>query len=240
MVKRVVKAAFILALALALTFLLHQGVAEHRRGMSPSDRPLPPISVTDRPLRIVALGTSLTRRAVWPEKLERRLQGCLPQGAEVTVRAKAGAASDWGVAQVPEVLALRHDLMVVEFAINDGDVLDGLSLTQSRDNIQSIVTRFQRDGAAVLLLMTNPVGRLAALRRPFLAAYQDLYPEVARATGAGVLDGEWRWRHYPGWRAALADGVHPDPMTEAHLMVPALTLMIATAVGRDCPPAGNP
>lgn len=213
---------------------------DRQRARAPADMALPPIHAGGGAVRIVAFGTSLTARAIWPQEVEGLLDRCLAAGAEITRVARPGANSDWGGTQVGNVVAGRPDLVIVEFAINDSDLLDGLSRGRSRSNHEALIGAFRAQGAAVLLVATNPVGRLAALKRPLLPAYQDLYPALAQDMVTGFFDGELRWRQFAGWRSALPDGVHPDPAVEAQLFAAPIAAMIGRALGADCGPGAKP
>lgn len=186
------------------------------------------------PVRVAVLGTSLSARATWPDEVGARLAACLGREVEVARVAKPGATSDWGVEQIGAVGALRPDVAIVEFAINDGDLLDGLSLSRSAANHEALVGALQGQGARVLLLTTNPVGWLAGAKRPLLPVYQDIYPTLAARLGVGLFDGERRWRQEKGWREGLVDGVHPDPAVEAQLYAEPMAQLIGRAFGAEC------
>lgn len=206
----------------------------------PADVALPLLPLREGTVRLAVLGTSLSARATWPDAVEGRLEACLGRGVEVVRLARPGATSGWGVEQIGAVRALRPDLGIIEFAVNDGDVLDGLSLSRSAANHAALVGALRGQGAGVLLLTTNPVGRLAAWKRPLLPVYQDIYPGLAQRSGAGLFDGERRWRQVKGWRAGLTDGVHPDPAVEARLYAAPMAQLIARAFGAECGPSPGP
>jgi len=226
-----------LGLALAVGWVVDQG-----RAVPPQDVPLPAITAAggQAPFRMVVLGTSLSHRASWPDAVARMLAACLGRGTEVARLTQPGAASDWGLAEAGAVAALAPDLVTIEFAINDADLWDGLALGDSRENHARLVADLRGRGIAVLLIGTNPVGRVAALKRPFLPLYQDIYPALARQAGAGFLDGERRWRARPDWRAALADGVHPGPAIEAEIMAVPMARLIGRAMGVGCGGVSGP
>ena len=107
----------------------------------PMDRPLaaiaPPLAGTDpagAPLRIVAFGTSLTAPPGWPEALVAQLETCLGRPVVLTRVAGPGQGTAWALAQTDRVIAARPDLVLIEFAINDADLLDGIGLAASRAN----------------------------------------------------------------------------------------------------------
>ena len=227
------RALFVPVIAVALMLGAIVAVDRPRNG-APQDIGMPVARSGAGPVRIVVLGTSLSQRAVWPDPVQGLLGACLDRPVEIVRTARAGASSDWGVAEARKLPALRPDLVIIEFSINDADLVDGLSLGASRDNHAALIRQAAESGAAVVLMTTNPVGRLAALKRPFMPAYQDIYPDLARTSGAGFFDGERRWRKRPGWRAALADGVHPDPAAEAEVIAAPLAQFLGLAFGRDC------
>lgn len=233
-------AIFAVVVACACVWSVGGLAVDWLRQRPPVDMALPPIADGGGVLRIAVLGTSLSARASWPGEVERLLEHCLGRGVDMIRLAKPGATSDWGVAQGVEIGAFQPDLVIVEFAINDGDLLDGLSRSRSKANHEALITAVKARGAAVLLVTTNPVGRLATLKRPLLPVYHDIYLSLARAMGTGLFDGERRWRQFPGWRAALPDGVHPDPAVEAQLFAAPMAGLIAWALGAECAPDANP
>lgn len=203
-------------------------------------RPMAVRALPDRPVRIVALGTSLTLRAVWPDRLGPLLAGC---GIRVDVIriAKAGAASDWGVGMLDRLTAERPDIVIVEFSVNDADIVDGLWPWASRANVEKIagaVTGMPGQ-PQVLLVSTAPVVGIAqAMKRPFLAYHQAQYGRIADERALGFLNGTALWRQ-AGLDGALPDGVHPDPEREAQVMLSALAGAIAASYGRSCGVGAN-
>ncbi|MGB3178989.1 MAG: SGNH/GDSL hydrolase family protein [Albidovulum sp.] len=187
-----------------------------------------------RPLHIVAFGTSLTARALWPDQVAESLSACI--GAPVTAAriATAGANSADGLQMIERVIGQNPDLVFVEFAINDADILDGLSPRKSRDMHAAIIRKLRtaRPDLAIVLIATNPASGLRGLARPRLDAYYGAYPEIAQSEGTGFLAA------YPRWLAkgtgAITDGLHPEPDAEADLMRAPLVTLVAQAYGFDC------
>jgi lysophospholipase L1-like esterase len=201
------------------------------------DRPLPPRAVPRDGLRIVAFGTSLTARAVWPDPLAEALSRCVPGGVTVARVAAPGVNSDWALANLGEVAAARPHLVVAEFAVNDADLADGLWPGRSRFNHRLLVRKLNEldDPPAILLVATAPVSGLAQwLKRPLLPLYQAAYADIAAAEGAGFLNATARWKALNGHAQYLPDGLHPDPAAEAELIAPALASQIAGAFGLAC------
>ncbi|MGB2894050.1 MAG: hypothetical protein WBC03_14015, partial [Albidovulum sp.] len=82
-----------------LLVILVAAVAVFRQGPGPGaprDRIVPATRPAPEQLSVVAFGTSLTARAVWPAELGARLAGCGFAAASVTVRAQPGAGSAAG------------------------------------------------------------------------------------------------------------------------------------------------
>jgi lysophospholipase L1-like esterase len=227
---------------LALTGLVLLGI--YLAGFLPSNPEEPhdiALPVTDAPpggLRIVVFGTSLSARATWPEAVRARLSTCT--GLTVTVEriAKPGAGSTWGQSQSAAVLAMRPDLVIMEFAMNDADLIDGLAPGNSRRATRQIVDTLRTDNPdlPILLLTTNPVAGLATLKRPLLPLYYQSYSAVAADAKIGLFDAYDRWLMHNDWQAELPDGVHPDPTAESNLLAAPISAMIATGFGQTCSP----
>lgn len=204
----------------------------------PGDRAIPVVASAPQSLRIVALGTSLTYRALWPTLLAERLQACMPSGkkAEVMRVARPGARSDWGLAQANGIAEMRPDLVIVELTMNDADLHDGLWLWQSLANHQALMTRIRSlsPGTEFLFLTSNPVVGRAKITRPFLPLYQRLYGRLAISESAGLVDGFGRWRGLDDLAPIIADGIHPDPKAEADLLTGPLVGAISDAFSMRC------
>lgn len=227
----------LLLAGLGLAALLALWLSPDFRPDAPADRPLPAAALPDHPLRIVAFGTSLTARALWPERLAADLTRCLGHPVMVDRIARPGADSGWGLAQAGQVLEARPDIVVIEFAINDADLFDGVSLDTSVARHLQLIGRLTEGnkGPAVLLMTTNPVAsgwrRVQRLR---LGAYYLAYRGLAAQTGSGLAD------LWPRWTVPIGgDGLHPDPEAEAEVALPVLTRLIADRHGKSCEAGGD-
>lgn len=187
-------------------------------------------------LSIVVFGTSLTGRALWPGRLGAALRDCGFRGASVTVRARPGAGSAEALAMIANDGAEPRDLALIEFTVNDADLVDGVSRATSLANHRAMIAalRARHPGIAVLLMTTNPVAGVQRLKRPKLMAYGELYPQLAEEEGASLFDGTARWVSAPPWRQALPDGLHPDPEVEAAHYTRPLANLVARIFGRTC------
>ena len=140
------------------------------------------------PERVVVLGTSLSARSDWPRALEAALTGCLGRPVSVEVVARPGATSAWGLAQVGRVAAMDPEVVIVELAVNDADILDGLRLDRSRAVHDTLLAEIAAlaPGARVLLMTMNHARGPRGWARPRLAAYYAFYPRLAKRHGAGA------------------------------------------------------
>lgn len=204
----------------------------------PADRPLAPFAVPPDPFRIAVLGTSLTARYDWPTRAGARLVACIGRPAEVTTVALEGANSDWGLGQIDRVAALSPDVVLVEFAINDADLRDGLSPLASTAAHAAIVTglRDRLPRLRIGLMTMSPAQGPRGWLRPGLATRYATYRGLAAELDTGLLDLYPRWQALPPEaRGLAADGLHPDPDVAAGLILPALLPWLAAAVGKECP-----
>lgn len=199
--------------------------AEPDTGFLPRQWTPPP---ADRPLRILMLGTSLTLRGeAWVKALEAALGACHPAGAQIERLARGGGNSAWGAEALRQRLAQSGlpDLLIVEFTINDASLWHGMTLDKSRDRHREILKAAAAAGLPIFLATMSPAFGREALERPGQVAYRALYPDLARAEGAGLI------AMVPGWqaltpderRAALPDGLHPTDAAMTQVAVPALT-----------------
>ena len=230
----------ILAAAIRLTGAWGPEPATPQNRIPASLRPAAaPSAAPQAPFRIVALGTSLTRNAAWPDELSRRLSACAGRPVSVVRVARAGASSDWGRGQAAAVAALEPDLVLVEFAVNDADIRGGQTLKTSLANHLSLITALaaRAPGAGVMLMTMNTATGLRGLLRPWLAAHHAQYRSLAAAEGLGLVD------LAPLWAAALAgeegralmpDGLHPTDAAVAAVALPAMT----AGIGRLLPGCG--
>lgn len=178
------------------------------------------------PVRVVTFGTSITARGGWQAPLAGALSQCLGRPVAISRIGGPGQGSAWGLRNAWRVVALKPDLVVMEFAINDADIRNWTSRDRSRRNTLELIRRLETGGrgAKVLLLTTQPVEGWKRLLRPFLGSYYQEYRRIAQETGVPLADGEAAWLALPGAmkKDALSDGVHPSPRVFAAAVVPAV------------------
>jgi acyl-CoA thioesterase-1 len=164
---------------------------------------------SDRPLRIVALGDSLTAgyglpaSAAFPARLERALQA---KGLDVTV-ANAGVSGNTvsdGLARLDWSVPEGTDAVILELGANDA--LRGIEPKVTRKGLREILTRLEQRNIPVLLC-----GMLAPrnLGAAYGHAFDAIYPELAASEGVLL---------YPFFlegvatdpKLNLSDGMHPS------------------------------
>lgn len=161
------------------------------------------------PIRILALGTSLTAGyGLAPEDMfTTRLETALAQaGVDATVLngGVSGDTTAGGLARLDWALADDPDMVIVELGANDG--LRGIDPAVMRTNLDAIVGRLTDDGLPVLLAgMYAPPN----LGQAYGAAFDRTYPELAEAYDVTL---------YPFFLDGVAtdpnlnqdDGIHPN------------------------------
>ncbi len=112
------------------------------------------------------------------------------------------------------------DVVLVEFLANDSDLLDWMTVRESRENhvaiIRSLRGRIRGCQQPAIVLMTmNPVHGARGLLRHRLPAFEGMYAELARRAGVGLLDLRDRWDP----RERFRDGLHPTD-DQANAVIP--------------------
>lgn len=176
------------------------------------------------PVRIVALGTSLTAGGDWTAPLSAALSACAARPVEIVPVAMPGRGSDWGVEEMDEVIALQPDLVLIEFSINDADLAEGRSLASALADHETILDALH-EAVPVLVTMSPAFGPRGWLR-PRLAAHEAQYRELAEARRIGLIDLAPVWHHAlaaaPDRRALMPDGLHPTSDAVAAIAFPVL------------------
>lgn len=190
------------------------------------DRALP-AQAPKSPLRITTFGTSLTAEPqIWPDLLAKTLNRCHPEAqVQVTRVAGPGMGSDWALKQLDRVVQSQPDLILMEFAINDADAHDGVSLSSSRAQHHAVIQYLQAQipEATILLMTMSPAQGLRGWIRPRLGRYYALYAELADEFGLGLVDHHARWQARPPQTRGLGnDGLHPDPAVAANVILSGL------------------
>jgi lysophospholipase L1-like esterase len=190
--------------------------------------------------KVVVYGTSLTANGAWVGGLSSWLSAKYPGLLTVINSGLSGKNSAEGVAQLnTKVLAHNPDTVFIEFAMNDAflysDGTPRLSVAEARANLLGMIDSIQaHNPAAEIILQTmntvwdSPNGSNAsATLRPNLAAYYQMYREVAAERSLLLID------HHPNWTALqqgdlatfqgyVPDGVHPVTQGIGKIVLPLL------------------
>ena len=161
-----------------------------------------------RPLRVVALGDSLTAGyllpapAAFPAVLERALQA---RGLAVEI-ANAGVSGDTasqGLERLDWSVPDGTDAVIVELGANDA--LRGIDPAVTRKALETIITRLKGRGIAVMLAGMYAPRNMGA---EYVAAFDGLFPDLAGRHGVPLypffLDGVAGETRY-----VMKDGLHP-------------------------------
>jgi acyl-CoA thioesterase-1 len=169
-----------------------------------ADKPAPPPAPAQAPARsaaappddrpvILAFGDSLTAGHGLPpgESYADFLQKDLDSAGyryRVANQGISGDTTDGGVGRLDSALALQPAIVILELGANDG--LRGLPVDKTRENLDLLITSFQRAGAKVLLCgMTLPRNYGADYIRGFESIFQDLARQHKTALVPFFLDG---------------------------------------------------
>jgi acyl-CoA thioesterase-1 len=147
-------------------------------GGSPEPTPIPVEAVGD-PIRIVALGDSLTEglgvdpESAYPAQLERRLQAD-GYAVEVINAGNSGETSSGALSRIDWVLNLQPDIVILATGGNDG--LRGIDPSVTAENVDQLVGRIESSGAVVILAGMEMVQNMGA---EYTSAFRALYPAIA-------------------------------------------------------------
>lgn len=188
---------------------------------------------------IVCYGCSLTAGGAWVGSLRDRLKELFGKRATVTNSGKSTMCSRWGVENLyTKVIALKPDLVFIEFSMNDAFLDYGLTLEECRGNLENMIDRIRRarPSCEIVIMVMNPARGKSAGFRPRLEEFNQVYRDVACDRGLGLID------HYPAWRRVLRerpelwetcipDGLHPSPEGCAEVVTPGVLGFLGIADG---------
>ena len=166
-----------------------------------------PLTAGTQPV-LVCFGDSITAGygvpdgKAYPDFLQQKLN---EDGYRYAVlnRGTSGATTKDAVASLPSILALRPEIVVVEFGGNDG--LRGLPIEQTRRNLETVITTLQNAHIKVLVAgITLPPNYGSDYIRSFDAIFRDLAAEHKTAVVPMLYKD---LIHLPG--AIQDDGIHP-------------------------------
>lgn len=186
---------------------------------------------------LVTFGTSLTAVGAWVDQLRSVLDQQFPGQATVINGAQGGANSDWGRGALDEkVLAHKPDTVLIEFSVNDANARRKTSVDHARKNLEDMIGRIlaANPDCEIILQVMNPPVAHTKTARPDIAAYDQMYRDVAAECGFLLID------HGPAWQKLLKTDPHsfllcmPDtihPLRSGSLKVS--TPVVVSALGLE-------
>ncbi len=169
----------------------------------------PALAQAARPLRVVALGDSLTAgymlapQAAFPAVLEAALRA-RGIAVQITNAGVSGDTASQGLERLDWSIPDTTDAVIVELGANDA--LRGIDPAVTRQAIEAIVTRLEARGMAVMLAgMLAPRNLGADYARAFDAIFTDLAARHGLVLYPFFLDGV-----AGDPRLNLRDGIHPN------------------------------
>ena len=182
------------------------------------------------PVKILALGTSLTQGYGLPPGTEfsLQLQAALKRAGIDAVVTNAGVSGDTsagGLTRLDWSLAARPDVAIIELGSND--MLRGLPPEQTEKNLRAILTRLKAAKVKVLLTGMKAQRNLGS---EYVKAFDAIYPRLAKQQGVlfypFILDGVAL-----NSKLNQADGMHPNP-DGVKVIVARILPLVKTLVGR--------
>lgn len=166
---------------------------------------------------VITYGTSLTKVGAWSDQLATVLEQSYPGQVTFINSGQGGSNSDWGSRSFDEkVIQNKPDTIFIEFAINDAVASRKTGVKHARRNLEGMIDQLSiaRPGCEIILMVMNPPVGDPMAQRPNLAAYNQMYRDVASKRGFQLID------HYPIWEKLLnedpgrfmeyvPDGIHP-------------------------------
>lgn len=145
----------------------------------PAPAPTPVPAATETPIRVVAMGDSLTEglgvdpEQAYPAQLARKLEA-EGHNVEVINAGISGETSSGALSRVDWLLSLNPDVVILATGGNDG--LRGIDPAVTQENIDALVQRFQASDAVVVLAGMEMVQNMGEV---YTSAFRAIYPDVA-------------------------------------------------------------
>ena len=187
-------------------------------------------AVAAQPVKILALGTSLTQGYGLPPGTDFtvQLQAALKRDGVDAVVTNAGVSGDTsagGLARLEWSLADRPDAAIVELGGND--MLRGIAPAETEKNLRAILARLKAAHVRVLLTGMHAQHNLGA---DYVKAFDAIYPRLARDANVlfypFILDGVAL-----NPKLNQADGMHPNP-AGVKIIVARILPLVKKLVGR--------
>ncbi len=168
---------------------------------------------------VIAYGDSITAAGTWFAQAEDEL------GVTVTNRGTGGQNSTEGKDGLDAVLEEEPDILLLSYGMNDSaiDLAKHVPLETYKQNFADMIERAQQAGAAVILVIENPIGEEQYYTRhdktlfephggvgAFYLQYVEAVRELADEYGAVTADLYQIFSDTDDYNDYLEDGVHPN------------------------------
>jgi acyl-CoA thioesterase-1 len=168
-----------------------------------------PVSAIAAPVRLAALGDSLTAGygVAAPDAFPVRLQKALRDAGYDVVIENYGISGDTtsgGLSRLEPVIRSRPDGVILELGANDA--LRGIAPDHVRANLEAMLTRLHEAGIPVLLCGMRALSNYG---RDYATAFEAIYPDLAARHGA-VLFPFFLERVIGRPDLNQSDGLHPN------------------------------
>jgi glycerophosphoryl diester phosphodiesterase len=189
---------------------------------------------------VVTFGTSLTKVGAWVPQLGAVLEQHYPGQVTLINGAQGGANSDWGRDALDQkVLQHQPDTVFIEFAVNDAVARRRTSVQHARKNLEDMIERILKTNpnCEIILMVMNPPVANTRKERPNLAAYNQMYRDVAKERKFQLID------HYPVWEKVLnedpgrfmqyvPDTIHPVREGALNVITPTIVQALGMQAGK--------
>ncbi|WP_422446284.1 MULTISPECIES: SGNH/GDSL hydrolase family protein [unclassified Endozoicomonas] len=177
-------------------------------------------------IRIAAIGTSLTRYGEWLPTLSEQMYKSYGISISYQNYGFPGKNIKYGLSKLDNILDSKADIYLIEFSVNDADLLKGVTLSESRELTSTFVQniKIEYPNAKIILMKMNPVFGLRKWMRPRLESFYDLYDDLADDGNVDILDfySVWQQKSYKKLNLNIPDGVHPTQESTIEVMIPVL------------------
>lgn len=179
---------------------------------------------------IVTYGTSLTAGGAWVGQLQQALEKRYPGLAHVVNSGQGAMWSQWGLDHLDErVIAKKPDAVLIEWSINDAYLDYKTSVEQCRQNLNTMIDRILAalPKCEIIIEVMNPPTGEHLTRRPNIAAYEQVYRDVAKARHLRLVDHSPQWKAVIAaggdrWKTYMPDGIHPNELGCEKVLTPFL------------------
>lgn len=192
---------------------------------------------------LVTYGTSLTAAARWQGELKRRLEAEFKGDLTVVNLGISGTHSGRGYIKgntnapcgtnperMARIVAAAPDTILIEFSINDAYTIYNVSLTESRQNMETLLGYIRQhlpDAEVIIHTVSYPVAGGPAKVRPDIDLYDQLYQAIARENGLLFIDTgrqikKFCEEHPSKVTDYLPDYLHPSRLAGTEMIAPYL------------------